>query len=238
MRIARVWTTCALLVGLALPAAGPRAAAQEPPGAREPQAAQEPGSPVGALLARFQRMRGLSASFREERRLALLDVPLVEEGRMYFAPPGRLARHVDRPAPSSLVIEQGRLRLWDGKTTRELALDRSPVARELVAGFLLILAGDEPGLRKLYEIELSALPGEDHWRLVLRPRQKPLSDAIARLEFTGRGLVVEKLLLVETGGDETETTFSEVDPDHAFAPEEAARVFALPAGSAAPPRKE
>jgi hypothetical protein len=199
---------------------------------QEPAAppAGTPASPeeLAALLDRFARMQGLKARFREERRLALLEAPLVDEGTLHFAPPGRLARHVERPARSTVLIEADRLRLWDGKETRELPLEKSPVARELVAGFLLILAGDEAGLRRLYELELTRLPGDDRWRLVLRPRGKPLSEAIARLEFVGRGLVVERLLMVETGGDETETTFSEVDPAHVYSPEEAARVFALP----------
>lgn len=200
-----------------------------------PLGAQEPPPPAGelsALLARFKGLQGLKARFREERRLALLEAPLVDEGWLHFAPPAegrpaRLARHVDTPAPQSVVIEGGRLSTWDGKERREVALDRSPVANQLVAGFLLILAGDEPGVRRLYEVELVKEP-EERWRLVLRPRAAPLKDAIVRLEFTGKELVVEKLLLVETGGDETETRFTQVDPRHAHSPEEAARVFRLP----------
>ena len=221
VRAGLVAVTLLLLAGVT---SGPARGQEE--GAPPPAAAPE--AELGALLRRFKGLPGLAARFREERRLALLEEPLVDEGRLYFAPPGRLARHVERPSPSAVLIEERRLRLWDGKETREVPLDKSPVARELVAGFLLILAGDEPGLRRLYEVELRRLEGEDRWRLVLRPRAKPLLDAIARLEFVGQGLVVERMLLVETGGDETETTFSEVDPAHTFGPEEAARVFALP----------
>ena len=78
-----------------------------------PAAAQEPvAAPVAStpaleqLLARFAAMSGLSARFREEKRMALLAAPLVSEGTLYFAPKGRLARHITAPAPATVLLTQ------------------------------------------------------------------------------------------------------------------------------------
>ena len=45
---------------------------------------------VETLLAEFSHMPGLEARFREEKRIALLVLPLVSEGTIHFAPPARL----------------------------------------------------------------------------------------------------------------------------------------------------
>ena len=70
------------------------------------------------LLARFAGMSGLSARFREEKRMALLAAPLVNEGTLYFAPKGRLARHITTPAPATVLIDEGSLRYADAAAAR------------------------------------------------------------------------------------------------------------------------
>jgi len=62
-----------------------------------------------ALVRGFAAMPGLSARFREEKHISLLQVPLVSEGVLYFAPPDRIARHVERPAPSTLLVRDDEL---------------------------------------------------------------------------------------------------------------------------------
>ncbi len=59
------------------------------------------------LLARFAGMSGLSAKFREEKRMALLAAPLVNEGILYFAPKGRLAAHPQK-SPTTGRSERNR----------------------------------------------------------------------------------------------------------------------------------
>jgi len=56
-----------------------------------PPAADARGDELAALLARFAKAPGIYARFREEKHLAMLQVPLVNEGTIHFTPPGRLA---------------------------------------------------------------------------------------------------------------------------------------------------
>lgn len=176
-----------------------------------------------SLLRRFAATPGLTARFEEEKHLALLRAPLVSDGAIYFAPPDKLARHVVRPSPSTLVIRGTALTLTDGAGTRSLDLSESPIARAFVDTLRMLLTGDFAALRAAHEIELSA--AAEPWQLRLRPRTAPLLGAIDRIEVGGAGDTIAEIRIVEAGGDETRTRFSEVDAAHAFSPSELERLF-------------
>lgn len=204
-----------------------------------PAAAQEPvAAPVAStpaleqLLARFAAMSGLSARFREEKRMALLAAPLVSEGTLYFAPKGRLARHITAPAPATVLIDEGSLRFADAGGTETMSLTQNPVVRLFVDSFVKIFAGDRVALERMYTMELAALPaaadGVARWSLRLRPRVAPMTQIIERLELIGHDVALESMRVVEVGGDETLTTFSEVDTQRRFTAEELSALFRLP----------
>ena len=185
-------------------------------------------APLEDLLARFRAMPGLQADFREEKRFALLDAPLVSEGTLHFAPPGRLVRHTTTPVRSTVLIDGDRLAFGDEQGQAELDLTQRPVVRLFVDAFVKLLAGDQPALERLFALE-HAQGGDDAWTLVLRPLVPPMKGIIDRMELRGHGLVLDRLLMVEVGGDETLTTFTRVDVERRYAPDEAARIFTLPA---------
>lgn len=204
-----------------------------PAAAQEPVAAPAASTPaLEQLLARFAAMSGLSARFREEKRMALLAAPLVSEGTLYFAPKGRLARHITAPAPATVLIDEGSLRFADAGGTETMSLTQNPVVRLFVDSFVKIFAGDRVALERMYTMELAALPaaadGVARWSLRLRPRVAPMTQIIERLELVGHDVALESMRVVEVGGDETLTTFSEVDTQRRFTAEELSALFRLP----------
>ena len=225
----------ALIGGLCAAAlAGPARAQTAPaaPATASPAAAQPAAMGLESLLARFAAMSGLSAKFREEKRMALLAAPLVNEGVLYFAPPGRLARHITAPAPATVLIDAGSLRYADAGGSETLTLDQNPVLRLFVDSFVKIFAGDREALQRMYTLEFTALPagadGAPRWSLRLRPRVAPMTQIIERVEIEGRDVVLETMRVVEVGGDETVTTFTQVDTQRRFTAEEQAALFRLP----------
>lgn len=194
-----------------------------------------PPTPLEDLLARFKAMPGLEAQFREEKRFAMLDAPLVSEGALHFAPPGRLARHTTTPVRSTVLIDGDRLAFGDERGQSEIDLAQKPVVRLFVDAFVKLLAGDQAALERLFAAEHTALP-DDAWTLVLLPKVSPMKGIIERLELRGAGLVLDRMRLLEVGGDETITTFSRVDAERRYTPEEAARLFRLPVAASSPGR--
>lgn len=206
------------------------AMAQAPAPVAAPVAA--PAPTLEAILGRFAAMTGLSAKFREEKRMALLAMPLVNEGTLYFAPKARLARHITSPAPATVLIDAGSLRYADAGGSETLTLDQNPVLRLFVDSFVKIFAGDREALQRMYTLEFTALPagadGAPRWSLRLRPRVAPMTQIIERVEIEGRDVVLETMRVVEVGGDETVTTFTQVDTQRRFTAEEQAALFRLP----------
>jgi hypothetical protein len=129
-----------------------------------PVAAAPVAAPTMAtILTRFAAMSGLSAKFREEKRMALLAAPLVNEGMIYFAPKARLARHITAPAPATVLIDEGTLRFADAGGSESLSLDQNPVVRLFVDSFVRIFAGDQAALERMYTMELVTLPALRAW---------------------------------------------------------------------------
>ena len=188
------------------------------------------------LLGQFAGMSGLQASFREEKRMALLAAPLVNEGTIYFVPNGkkpRLARHTAKPARSVVVIDGSALKLADDAGREEIALDKSPAVRLFVDSFVKIFAGDREALATMYAMDLQA-EGQ-RWTLKLKPKLAPLDKLIERVEIAGDGVVIATMRVVEVGGDEAVTTFSAVDAQRKFSAEELGSLFSLPPKPAAAP---
>jgi len=196
-------------------------------GSAEAPAPAPPG--LEALLAGFRELPGVSARFREERRIALLREPLVSSGRVYFAPPDRLARHVEAPLRSTALLEGGELLYGGDGESHRVDLATNPAVRAFVDAFRMLLAGDLAGLQALYEVGL-AEDGEAprEWTVALRPRSAPLRGAIASIELQGRDRTLLELRIRETNGDETRMDFSEVRTDHRFTDAELAELFRLP----------
>jgi hypothetical protein len=182
---------------------------------------------ANALLAAFSKSPGLYARFREEKRLAMLDAPLVNEGTIHFAPPNRLARHTERPVESTLLIDGEKLQFGDADGQQSVDLGANPVARLFVDSFVKLLAGDRAGLEKIFKIKFTPGAG-GAWQLVLTPQVAPMDKVIKELDLRGEGLIVRDVDVRETSGDVTHTTFTDVDVNHRYDAAEAARVFRLP----------
>lgn len=182
---------------------------------------------IDALLARFASLPGLEARFREEKRIALLAVPLTSEGRIYFAPPGRLLRRVTSPEPSAALIADGHLTMRQGDRTERLAIGDNPVLRGFVDSFRAVLAGDRAALDRFYEARLEPRPeeGDSGWQLTLRPRAGDLQRFLREITMRGNGTTIREMRMLEVSGDETRTEFSEVRTDRRWTDAERARTF-------------
>ena len=196
-----------------------------------PQPRPAPVNPAPAItldevLRRFRTVPGISARFRESRQMALLAAPLVSEGTLHYAPPGRLVRRTESPELAVALLEGNRLRFRDASGEQSLDLDALPAARQFLESFTALVAGDRAALARSYDLEF-APQGAAAWRLTMRPRVPALSRVFRAVEVAGEGVALRTLVVREVSGDVSETTFTEVRTDRRFTAEEAARVFRL-----------
>ncbi len=181
------------------------------------------------LLALLRAVPGVRAKYREEQHLALLAAPLVSEGTMHFAPPGRLAKHQVRPAPARMIVDAGRLKFADAFGRDELELAKNPVVALFVDSVLQVLAGDGDSIDRAWIVGFTGGTDGDPraWTLDLRPRDEKAVKIVERLSIRGRAATVTRIEVVERGGDRTVTTFTEIDIAHRWDAAELAKVFSI-----------
>ena len=223
-----------LTVGAAGSGAGPGAA----------DAAADTRLTLERLMAEMARSRGVVARFREVKEVSLLSAPIETRGELAFAPPDRFVRRTREPAATALYVDAEQLVFRDeaGGETVDLAAD--PVARRFVENLVVLWSGDLEALRERYEVSFEAEPqtepqtgpaGETdpaagaRWQLRLRPRSAPMRDFVREIALRGAGPRLETMVLVESDGDRTTTTFEALETDHVFSAEELERTFRPPA---------
>ncbi|MEC7519147.1 MAG: outer membrane lipoprotein carrier protein LolA [Myxococcota bacterium] len=188
-----------------------------------PSVASAQAPTLESLLSRFAALPGLEARFVEEKRVALLAVPVRSEGRIWFSQ-DRVMRRVTAPDPSAALIADGRLRMRQGDRTEEIEIGDNPVLRGFVDSFRAVLAGDREALERYYRATLT--PGEgESWTLRLVPRDDALRRFLREITMRGDGVTIHEMRMVEVSGDETRTTFTDVDTARRFSPAEARRIF-------------
>jgi hypothetical protein len=204
-------------------AAGPRAPG---PAAPTPAADVEQPADARALFASFAAMTGLEARFEEQKHLALLAAPLTGGGRLYFMPPGHLARVVERPERSVVTISPTELRMSGKDGVESVDLRMNADVRLFVTSLVRVFSGDAAVLEQSYEVQFeSAATG---WTLTLTPRALPLSEMLAELRLRGSGRAVSELQIREPNGDRTVTRILEADTARRFSAEEQAELFGIP----------
>ena len=163
---------------------------------------------VETLLARLSASRAgaaMQADFREERRLALMNKPVVETGTVSFLPPDKFRRQVDN----------GTLTLCDGDVlwlyypqfgeAEKYTLSSNRSLRESIAamtsGFGL------QNLSKNYNVQ--ARKTANGYRATLTPKTSSLRKTVAEIQIDiSSELFAKRLEIVGAEGDRTLVSFS------------------------------
>jgi len=187
----------------------------------------EPTAPtLDRLFARFSKAEGFSATFVETKQIAFLKAPLTNEGRIYFAPPARFARHVDKPTKSSLYIDGDQLIVVDGSGKKNIDLATTPAVKELLQSVLHLLAGRRGDIERAYRLEFTS--SGQAWTLMLTPKSEKLRGILKQLQFSGTGEALGEMKLVESSGDTSTLVFSQVRHGRKFTDAEVKKFLTPP----------
>jgi hypothetical protein len=179
------------------------------------------------LLERFARLPGVEANFREEKRLAMLEAPLISTGRVAYCPPGQLLRRIEEPMAATVLVQQGRIQVEQGGRHRTVDLTNQPVMRHFVESFIHLLSGNRRALNELYrpQFALQGDTGSEQWELVLTPRRAELRQWLRMVILQGQGVTLSTMRVLEASGDETVTTFTNVNTSRTWTRQEQDRLF-------------
>lgn len=154
-----------------------------------------------------QLMRTLAAGgaevvhYTEEKRLAVLDIPLTSEGELRFVPPDFLERTVTGPAAESYQVRGNELHIETPENSRTVRLSDYPPLQVFIESFRATLAGDLDTLRHYYRADLEG--SEAHWRLILSPRLAEMAAHVKQIVITGERGSIHRIETVARDGDTT-----------------------------------
>lgn len=212
----RLWTRMALLGALACAwILGPHAFAEAP---------KEKSPDLSAVLAKFAAVEALTAHFREEKHMALLAVPLVSEGDIYYEKPRSLARHTESPSKSSLVLSDKELSFGDANRKESMGVDAHPALRVLIDTFVSVLSGDQSALLAVADVRVEAR-GAKGFRMTVTPKEPNVLKLVRSMVFEGQENELTRMELFDANGDRTVTTFSNVRTRARFSADEKKRYF-------------
>lgn len=208
------WRVCLLGALLAVSAASVGDAV-EPPAPAAPASAQPacatPESCFARMVAAQRDVAGIRARFRQTKHVALLDDPLVSEGRFSFDRPERVRWEMEKPEPLVVEVSGGELRAGPpGEVARVEAGPAVGLFRDLAGIFTG--AGDYAGSR------FALGPGpEREESFVLTPRDPSLARVIATIaiELDPASGGPRRVTIAEAGGDRTEIELFDVTVERA-----------------------
>jgi len=166
--------------------------------------------PVSAPAAQWgldQLMRTLAAGgpavvhYTEEKRLAVLDIPLITRGELRFVPPDFLERTVAGPDAESYQVRGSELRIQARGGAHTVRLGDYPPLQAFIESFRATLNGDLATLRRYYQTELEGR--EAHWRLILTPRLAEMAAHVKRIVITGEHTRIGRIETLARDGDTT-----------------------------------
>lgn len=177
---------------------------------REQPAIAEPSDLLASLLEQFEGVQALSANFVEQKDIALLSEPLVNFGRIEYSKPKHLERRTTRPFESLWRLDGHTIAVEDGGERTMIDLREYPDASLLATAFMDVLEGDVNLLRKNFRVSFVPQRADTPWNITLRPLESGRRALFKRIEISGLGVLVERLIIVESSGDKSTTSFSDV----------------------------
>src|SRR5271166_1265404 len=163
---------------------------------------------VQRLQATTSRQPSLQANFREERHLAMLKEPIVNEGKVWFTLPDKIRREIEGRKMSIYYPNYQQVEVYD--------LEKRPIIKDSLHA---LTAGLDFREIKGY-FDLQGSKDGNQYQITLIPKTAAVRKVIQSVDLTiGEDLIPEKVTVHNTKG-EVFTSFSNVRreniPDSTF----------------------
>jgi outer membrane lipoprotein-sorting protein len=145
--------------------------------------------------------------FVQEKKLAILDEPVVTKGAIEISRPLSSVRW-EFTGKSVLIFSAGKVRRWGAEGKEESAGGNDPALKSFHDQMQAFLSGDWSGLKSVFDLAPDPAGGP---ALTLTPKTKDIGKYISRivLRFRDDYTAPAQMTLTATAGDETVYTFGD-----------------------------
>ncbi len=160
----------------------------------------------------------IEASFVQEKKMAMFDMPVNINGKIYIQNPDKFAWVVVAPIEHTLVIDGNMVKRWDKTNgTQSLSLEKNPMFKEVVEQITFWFSGTYTACKKDYDIKL--VKTEPITIEFVPKPHNPASNMLTKitLVFQEDRKYLSKIKLLEKNSDTTELFFKDVKINSAIA---------------------
>lgn len=170
---------------------------------------------VAALLGRPPLLR---AAFTQEKRAAALTRPIVSRGRLTVSRDHGVIWRIEAPLTMSVAYRTDALVEVDADGRRRVrAFSDNRAQAEVARVIRALLAADFGALRQHFDAQGSV--ESERWQVDLVPRSSQIAQFVKSLQLAG-GRHVERIVVVDGGGDTTLIRLRDIETPSALDPEE------------------
>ena len=151
--------------------------------------------------------KSLRAEFTQEKHLSVLDKAVKSKGVLLFATPDKIKWEYLAPFSHSSIFNGAQLTVIDGSQSKTIDLQSNKMFKSL---YLLISESVRGNMFNEELFTITYLKFNDHYLVILEPRDKKFSRYIQRMEVTLDPATAEvlKLKLVEDAENYTQVAFT------------------------------
>jgi outer membrane lipoprotein-sorting protein len=154
----------------------------------------------------------LQANFREERHLAMLKEPVVNEGKVWFTLPDKIRREIGGRTPSTTVIDGKKMSIYypNYQQLEVYDLEKRPVIKESLRALTAGLNFRE--VTNYYQIEGSKNGNE--YQITLTPKTASVRKLVKSVDLTiDEKLAPERVVVHDSKGQVFTVTYTNVRRD-------------------------
>jgi outer membrane lipoprotein-sorting protein len=174
---------------------------------------------VQRLQATTNQQPSLQANFREERHLAMLKEPIVNEGKVWFTLPDKIRREIDGKTPSTTVIDGKKMSIYypNYQQVEVYDLEKRPIIKDSLHA---LTAGLDFREIKGY-FDLQGSKSGNQYQITLTPKTGSVRKLVQSVDLTiGEDLIPQQVTVHNTKGEVFTSTYSNVRreniPDSTF----------------------
>lgn len=139
--------------------------------------------------------------FVQEKKLAVLNKPLITEGELTVNSNHAVSWQIQQPYSMRYDIEGNRIRETDAQGTRDIATGNNPLAAALNEAMSATFSGQWSAQQQVATVTADGTPA--NWQLQIVPRNVDLQKLVSHITVRGADSQMQQVSIAETNGDNT-----------------------------------
>ena len=139
--------------------------------------------------------------FVQEKKLSMLDKPLITEGELLLDKDNTVTWDIQKPYTLRYILTPDTIREIDAQGERTLQTGQNPIAAAMTEAMTSTFSGQWKDNASLATI--AATGALNNWQLLITPQAAELQPLIKTLSVTGSEGVIASIVIAESNGDTT-----------------------------------